>query len=178
MPGFRSIGLCAATIPAALALLGCASLARENTYGLAPTDAAFVRQTCTQTMGLRKGLEEFDACAQSLSDTVHRRIEEQRLDESHRACERQGYAPGSAQLAQCVVLAEKAKGEARDAAIFSATSASATTRISFFSMDRHVQDEHEKLACAQLGLDPVTGEFHDCVMGIKEAIFTAQNPLL
>jgi hypothetical protein len=178
MPGFRSIGLCAAAIPATLVLLGCASLTRENTYGLAPTDAAFVRQTCTQTMGLRKGLEEFDACAQSLSDTVHRRIDEQRLDESHRACERQGYAAGTPQLAQCVVLAEKAKDEAHDAAISSTASAPTTARISFFSMDRNVQDEHEKLACAQLGLDPITGDFHDCVMGIKEAIFTAQNPLL
>jgi len=162
----------------ALALGGCANLVRENTYGLTPTDAAFVQQTCTQTMGLRKGLGEYDACAQSLSDTVHRRIEEQRLDESHRACERQGYAPGSAQLAQCVVLAEKAEGNAHDAAILSLTSAPTTTRISFFSMDRHVQDQHEKLACAQLGLDPITSDFSDCVIGIKQAIFTAQNPLL
>ena len=179
VPGFRSIGLCVTTIPMFALLGGCAGLTRENTYGLAPTDAAFVRQTCVQTMGLRQGREEFDACAESLADTVHRRIDEQRLDESHRACVRQGNAPGSPQLAQCVVLAEKVKGEASDAAIFTstATPASSTTRVSFFSMDRYVQDEHEKLACARLGLDPITGEFRDCVMGVKQAIFTAQNPL-
>ena len=179
---FRSVRLLAFAIPG-LALVGCATY-REPTYGLSPTDAAFVRQTCRQTMGLPPGMEEFDACAESLADSLHQRIYAHRLGEAHAACERQGFADGTAAIAQCVVLSEKtarvgneAPAAAPRAAAPNAPALPALTHVSYFSMSNHVQDQRERLACAQLGLDPVTSEFRDCVMGIKQAIFTVQNPL-
>jgi hypothetical protein len=167
-----------------LALLGCANFIPEPTYGLAPSDAAFVRQTCSQTMGLREGLEEFDACAESLGESLHRRVDARRLSRTHEACEKQGYAVGSRALAECVVLSAKEGNTTEKESVLPASSASdgaaplaAPKRVSFFSMNGRVQDQHERLACAQLGLDPLTGEFIDCVIGIKQAIFTVQNPL-
>jgi hypothetical protein len=173
----------------ALGLLGCKTIPPLSAAGLNPTQVALVQRICTDTMGLRSGSPQFDACRDSLADSLHRHAATQTLERAHASCEEQGFAPGSSELASCVVLAQQRNSPAiPDTSAPSAPSASASParvlpdeppvpRISFYKMSRPVRHEREQLACAQLGIDPITPEFRDCVSEMLQAFWDLENPL-
>jgi hypothetical protein len=169
----RFIKTAALAIPV-LAVIGCAS-ARPETYGLDPRAATLVRQTCTDIMGLRVGLAEFDACGDSLAESVRVVQDAYLIARAHKRCEGEGLAQGTAELAKCVVLTKRAEGPAAED-LPQPPVAEAGSGNSYFSMTRSQQDERMELSCAQLGLHPASGGFKYCVLYLKDAIFVAQNP--
>jgi hypothetical protein len=126
-------------------------------------------------MGLRRGFAEYDACGESLADAYRREVDAQKVSLAHADCKKQGHAPGSPALARCVL------NESRGAKLTPNPAPVAddprVAQVSFFSMDRRTQAQREELACAQLGIDPASGQFRECVLELKEAIFAIQNPL-
>ena len=174
----------ALALSALLLLFGCVTPPRVQTYGLDPASAALVRQTCVDIMGVRPGLAEFDACGASLADSLRSRNHARRLGEAHETCEQQGLAEGTAALARCVLasLSAAAPANAPASGMVPATARETTDRqdvprILFYNMSRPLQHEREKLACAELGLDPIGAEFGDCVTGLRLAFFDLENPL-
>jgi hypothetical protein len=170
----RFIKTAALAIPV-LAVIGCAS-ARPATYGLDPGAASLVRQTCTEIMGLRVGLAEFDACGDSLAQSVRVVQDAYLIARAHKQCELEGFAQGTAELAKCVVVTKRAQGRPVSEDLPSPPVAEARPVNSYFSKSRSQQDESMELSCAHLGLHPATGGFRQCVVSLKEAIFVAQNP--
>jgi hypothetical protein len=47
---------------------------------------------------------------------------------------------------------------------------------SYLSVSNRDQFGREQLACAELGLNPVSGAFDSCVAGLRSALFAADNP--
>jgi hypothetical protein len=171
----RFIKTAALAIPV-LAVIGCAT--RPATYGLDPGAATLVRQTCTEIMGLRAGLAEFDACGGSLAESVRVVQDAYLIARAHERCQQEGFTQGTADLAKCVVLSKRAEGRAVSEDLPSPPVAEARPVNSYFSKTRSQQDESMELSCAQLGLHPASGGFRQCVLNLKDAIFVAQNPPL
>jgi hypothetical protein len=132
------------------AIVGCASAPRVPTYGLDPNGAALVRQTCSEVMGLTAGVAEFDACGDSLAQSVLMRNDAELIARTTAQCEQEGLEPGTPALAKCVVLAKQNADQ---------------------------QHERMELSCAHLGLQPASGAFKQCVANLRNALFFVQNPL-
>jgi len=50
-------------------------------------------------------------------------------------------------------------------------------KMSYFRMNPDQQYEREKMACAELGIDPIQYSFDACVNNLKQALYDIQNPL-
>lgn len=173
----RFMKVAALAIPA-LAVVGCAHITRPQTYGLDESSAALVRQTCQEVMGIRAGFAEFDACSNSLADSVRSLHDSNLIARANDVCESQGHEKGSADLAKCVVISKRAEAQTAAANLKPASvPADGLMKVSYFSMSNSQQHERVELSCAQLGLHPATGSFRSCVMDLKQAIFTVQNPM-
>jgi len=170
----RLIRSAALVIPA-LAVCACASNPRTELYGLDPASAAMVRQTCTDIMGLRAGVE-FDACNDSLAQSVRALHDARVIARANERCEQQGLLPGTAALATCVVVSKRTEAPPAWEHAAPISVSDAHPGRSYFRMSPSQQDERMELSCAQLGLHPAWGGFRQCVMNLKDAIFTAQNP--
>ena len=149
----RSIKTAMLAVPL-FAIVGCASVTRVPTYGLDPGGAALVRQTCSDVMGLTVGVAEFDACGDSLAQSVLVRNDADLIARTSAHCEREGFEPGTAALAKCVVLSKRSVAQSADQ-----------------------QNERMELSCAHLGLHPGSGAFKQCVANLRNALLFVQNPL-
>jgi hypothetical protein len=143
------------------AIVGCASVTRVPTYGLDPGGAALVRQTCSDVMGLTVGVAEFDACGDSLAQSVLVRNDADLIARTSAHCEREGFEPGTAALAKCVVLSKRTLAQSAFPEPAGADQ----------------QTERMELSCAHLGLYPGSGAFKQCVTNLRNALFFVQNPL-
>ncbi|MDB5459252.1 MAG: hypothetical protein JWO72_993, partial [Caulobacteraceae bacterium] len=47
---------------------------------------------------------------------------------------------------------------------------------SYFYTSNRDRFRREQLACAQIGLDPVSGAFDSCVAGLRSTLFALDNP--
>jgi hypothetical protein len=172
----RSIKTALLVLPA-LAVVGCASVSRPNSYGLDSHHAAVVHQTCTEVMGLRAGFAEYDACGDSLAESV-RVLNDSRLTvQANAQCQQQGMTPGTSDLAKCVVMSRREQGAASPLQLTALSDSGRAARDSYFSMNRAQQDERMELSCAHLGLHPATTGFNHCVATLRNAIWTVQNPM-
>ncbi len=159
-----------------LAVVGCASAPRLHSYGLDPDNAALVHKTCSEVMGLRAGFQEYDACGDSLAQSV-RVLNDSRLTaHASNQCQAQGHAAGSTDLARCVVMSKR-QPVAHPTFLASQPASNGLTNASYFSLSRVQQAERVELSCAQLGLHPATTGFNHCVVTMKQAFFEIQNPM-
>ena len=159
-----------------LALCGCASVKNPASFGLEPGAANLVRDTCTDIMGLRPGHVEFDACGDSLAESVRLVQHTGRIMRAQQQCEQLGLEPGTAELSKCIVLTKRAPADEGSAAPQLAAGDIRSSNY-YFSMTRPQQEQSVELSCAQLGLHPASGAFSQCVVDLRSALFVAQNPL-
>lgn len=161
-----------------LAAAGCANMNRLPTYGLDPGGAALVRQVCADVMGIRAGFAEFDACADSLAQTVHVLNEVELISRTSAHCEREGFEPGTVGLARCVVLSKEAVARHDSTGLAPLLAPDGSPVRSYWSASASQQNQRMELSCAHLGLHPATPGFAQCVANLRNAIFVSQNPLL
>jgi hypothetical protein len=155
---------------------GCANMTRVPTYGLDEGGAALVRQACTDVMGIRLGFAEFDACADSLAQTVRVLNQARLVSQANAHCEREGLALGTAELAKCVVLS-KEKLEASESGGLAPLLTSRPAERSYWSASLSQQSQRMELSCAHLGLHPASPGFGQCVTNLRTAMMLIQNPM-
>ena len=161
-----------------LGLCGCATAGPYNPEHLAPTDHAEVASLCTSTIGLRPGVEQYDACLEALSASVRGVALGQALAASQADCLRQGLPPGGRALAQCELDRSRARaaGPQTMPVLSSGPTPPAVRVRSYWSASNAEVHRREETACAQLGLEPVGGAFAQCVASLDASLFAANNP--
>jgi hypothetical protein len=169
----------AKTLAIALALAGAATvtLAQANAARAAPHDQrSRVGDICGSTVGLEPGQAQYEGCVDSLSDSLRSLTQGRAAWAAHDACLDKGLKLGSPDLAVCTLQSTEAKAlGATDLTLANAGAARGSIK-SYFSTSNRDQFRREQLACAQLGLDPVSGAFDSCVASLRSALFAADNP--
>jgi hypothetical protein len=171
----RFLKMAALAVPL-LAAAGCANMSRAPTYGLEPGGAALVRQACTDVMGIRSGFAEFEACADSLSETVRALNDGRLITQASAHCEREGHSSGTVELAKCVVLTKETLDPDSSGLAPLLTSNGPPSR-SYWSVSLSQQSQRMELSCAHLGLHPASAGFGKCVANLRNALLMLQNPL-
>lgn len=157
---------------------GCAAQSRTS---LAPQQASLIRATCQNIMRVGRSGVDMAACTESLADSVAARQEGYISVQSDRACSTEGLAPGSAQFATCVL---DHKRHAAPALMAANTTSQLTYDPSkdvgasedYYDASFDTKRRREEYSCAQLGLDPDSGAFGQCVAGLDASLFNADHP--
>jgi hypothetical protein len=154
-------------------LIVMTGLAQADTSG--PLSRAQVRQVqeiCTDTMHLRHGVVEYDACIETLSLVLSNRNEAQRLVRSYEACATR--KEGTPEFAMCVLnqmdtdSAGHPKGDNEVATV-------RDVQHSFFESNVDERRMLAENACARLGLAPGGASFGSCVANLDINLRNASN---
>jgi len=168
------------TVSATVMAGGCVA---QSSASLAPQQAALVRATCEKIMRVGRSGVDMAACTESLADSVAARQEGYISAQSDRACSSQGLTPGSAEFATCV-LDRKRHYQGAPALMAANGTAQLTydpgkdvgASQDYYDASFDTKRRREEYSCAQLGLDPDTGAFGQCVAGLDASLFNADNP--
>ena len=170
----RTIGISLLVI----SLTGLTSCANAAAPHLNPNQTTLIDKTCAKVMGLRQGEMHFDECVDSLSASLDHKLEAERVAQMGDECRRSGLTDGTQKFSTCVLDKENASpspahdSENSDA---SAPLVSASSQVgepdidfsgkskSYWKMSPTEAWSREKYSCAQLGLDPSTSSFNQCV---------------
>jgi hypothetical protein len=149
----------------------------SDPVGLSPDQTTLVKQICSDTMRIRQGYVQYEACVESLSATVANREEVKQLVRAYDACKSAAHKEGTPQYAQCVLnekgtsVSDQRMGDRtpdRQANIESNRSFTEST-----SEERRALEER---ACAKLGLVPGQAAFGNCVSHLDMNLWAAANP--
>jgi len=124
----------------------------------------------------------YRVCVLSLSESLQDTIDAQLTQSTDAVCAAKGLAPGSSDLALCVLnrLGNRpARGDStQTAAVAQSGGALPEAPISYYRASAHDQGQLEGLACASLGLDPAQNEFTNCVKRINQGLRSIDNPII
>ena len=192
--------LVAAGFGAAIAGLAISSCASAETYNPARLDQAHLGEVvgiCQSVMGLQADeppllgndnprltpLENhYQGCIASLSGSLRGVADRAAVLTADQTCRTGGAAPGSPQLAQCVLKSVRANRGAAGAGAEALTATPvagvqiATPARSFYGIGNHEKARRIGEACAQLGLNPAYGAFDACVKDMKDTFYAIDNP--
>lgn len=150
-----------------IALTGVAQAETAGTNQLSAEQVSLVQQTCSATMRIPQGFVQYDACIESLSQTLIDREEIKKLARSYDACSSETLREGTPEFALCVLNQKNALG---------ASVSGFDTRHSFSESNaeqRRILEEH---ACAKLGLVPGQAAFGSCVSHLDINLWSVANP--
>lgn len=163
-------------------LLGaCAQGSASET--ITPQQTAAIQATCTRIMRLRQGEAEFDGCVSDLSNTVAWEISNARAAHAYGDCAALGLKRKSLEFSRCVLDRENAPPAAEPPA----SQAAAPLNVAdvkpadadpdgYFRAGFALRRRREQFACAQMGLEPGSTPFVDCVDGLEIDLFNIANP--
>ena len=152
---------------------------------LNPQQTALVTSTCRNIMRVLPNGVDMDACASSLAGSLMSRVQNDLGWQADRDCQSRGLPRGSAQFATCV-LDEQRRGAARTMQGGPPASSPVLTynpandieaRQGYYDASFDTKRRREEYSCAQLGLDPNTAAFGQCVADLDASLFNADNPI-
>jgi hypothetical protein len=132
---------------------------------------------CTNIVRVRPGEAHYEACAQSLSDTLSHADSRAAFTEARSACLQRGYAPATPTLAVCSLDAADTSSATNADLPPDRTVAPPGGTRSYFAVSPGTAFRREQLACAELGLDPTGGAFSGCAADLHAALAAADNPM-
>ena len=159
---------------------GCAA---QSSVSASPQQAALVQATCKNIMRVGRSGVDLAACTDSLSESLAAREEGYAAVQSDQACSRMGLAPGTAQFATCVL--DRKRHYQGSPALMAANSTPQLTydpskdagaSEDYYDASFDTKRRREEYSCAQLGLEPDTGAFGQCVAGLDASLFNADHP--
>jgi hypothetical protein len=123
-----------------------------------------VEQVCRSVTQLSPGSVHFDNCTTSLARTAEAQAESARLQAAWRQCLDRGLDRGTPALSTCALQAlDTAPAEARSA------------RRSWIGASFDERLRRIRLACAQMGLDPMGAAFDACVLDLQPTLSSADR---
>jgi hypothetical protein len=174
VPMFGKFLTAAAVIPLVVA---CAPFAQAATRTLSQEQLAFVGQTCNQLLGLKPGETYFDGCRQTLASTLEAKIQDQALAWAYQSCSQQGLAPKNAAQSACVFDRQKSAPAAvlKPLRISNSANGMGKPTKSFYEMSPSQRFDQERYACAQLGFEPESASFGQCMTGLQGTFLLDPN---
>ena len=160
---------CATVMPM---LLACAPFAQADMQSMPPGRASLVDNACTGAMGLKRGEYYFALCRESLAQALEAKSEGQEMTAAYRDCRRREPRDGAAALSTCML--DTPARETRPVAVADAGLSATEPATSFYHMPPRMRVQHERYACAQLGLLPGSGAFSECFADLNTAL--TSNP--
>lgn len=132
---------------------------------------AKVESACRMVARLPDGsYYDYYVCEESLSRSLAARIKAVQISQARQDCLAAGDAPGSLPLSLCELGA--APTEAR-----ASFGSGPVTQLPSPKQGKKIElASREKLACADIGLDPVEPAFQQCVADLDSELFVARHP--
>jgi hypothetical protein len=148
-----------------------------NPEHLAPAQISQIDAACQTTMGLGDSpTTQYDACAESLSHSFAARLKTSHLLGARQDCLARGLQPGTTALSECELAARHR--QVAQAAQPVLESAAPTPRVkSYFSASVNEIRHRELRACAEIGYDPVSPGFGQCVGDLTGYMDEADHPV-
>jgi hypothetical protein len=177
-------------------LTACTTLPTYNPENLQAAQLERVSSICQAVMGLNPNetlqaggqfrgpsvandTSHYRMCVLSLSDSLHDIVDAQLTESTDAACAAKNLAPGSSELALCVLGNRPASGDSTHTSVVADSGdALPQARISYYRASAHDQERMEGLACASLGLNPAQNGFTNCVKKISQALHSIDNPII
>lgn len=154
-------------------------------FGLRPSaeQTALARDTCANVMRIGQGVIPFDACVESLAETLSTPARGEILAKGREDCLAAGHREGTTELATCI-LDRKAIRTAEWNQIRSGTTAehivvsyakNQPRRVSYFESTPMERRRKEEYSCAQLGIIPGSARFGSCVAQLDMALRSVEQ---
>jgi hypothetical protein len=159
--------------------LTAASAALATTTGVTASAAqtAFagnVAAVCQSVLGTDPGTSQQGACVDALSQSARHVAEHREQADARRTCAVARARADDPVFDRCVVQQRRARGDGPPAQV-QASSGRAAGPYSHASPSEIRY--RERLACADLGLDPDAAGFASCVANLDSALFAADHPM-
>jgi hypothetical protein len=168
----RSMSTTPLLLGAVLVLAAAASPGAVRAEGAEP-----VGQICRSVLRTKPGQAQYDGCVESLSGSLRSLGQGRAVGAAHETCLARGLPTGTPALAECTLAGAQTQPAALDTSAASATlMQNPGGSKSWFSISNGDRLRREQLACARLGLDPVSGGFDSCVAGLRATLFELDNP--
>jgi hypothetical protein len=159
---------------------GCAE--GDQPMRLSAEQTKQVHATCVNIMRVRTGTVQYDACMESLSQTVIDRMEAEFLTRNYNECMRAGHKDGTADFASCVLdrkmhrsLPSHATGSDGSSPADVGREALEIRHANFVSSRFDERRRREERSCAQLGLAPGGNAFSQCVTDLDVNLWNARS---
>lgn len=187
----------ASAVTAVLGVCACAAATPAfNPDGLQEAQLSRVAQVCQEVMGLSPSerliggewlgdsrldywTSRYRGCMTSLSDSVQNAGESQAKEAADRDCRAKGYAPGSPDLALCVLQRSAHTRGTAGAQTIAQSSAEPLPAASgsLFYAAAHERRRREELACAAVGIEPTAEAFKACVNDLQNTFHAIDTPI-
>jgi len=131
--------------------------------------------------GFDNETSHYRVCVLSLSESLQGIADAQLTQSTDAACAAKNPAPGSSDLALCVLNRLGNRTASRDSqtsAVAESGDALPQALISYYRASAHDQGQLEGLACASLGLNPAQNGFTSCVKKINQALHSIDSPIV
>lgn len=173
----------------------CAAAEPNQTADSSPTRSVRVSDICEMIMGLPPSdrpvtgvwpgnpplppvVSHYQTCIISLSDSLLQARSAEGAKRADTSCRARGLSPGSAELATCVLDSLSEHSEVSPTADLNVAAAMPARRASpYFYASAYEILRRERRACAQLGFEPPSDLFADCVRNLSENLFAIDNPI-
>jgi len=158
-------------------VIACAPFAQAMPLPLSQEQLVLVSNTCTRLLGLKPGETYFAACRQTLGSTLQTQIQDKALAWAYQTCREQGLAQTSTALSTCVTDRQRSAPETGVEHLRTSSSASPRTLAtkSFYEMSPSQRFAGERGACAQVGFEPQSSSFDQCMARFQGAFLTDPN---
>ena len=161
----RAASAWAALLAACLAGLAAPAAAEPSRVSVLDADQlARVQRLCETNLHLRPGEAHFEGCVAGLSDAVAGASRADAVLGARETCF-ETWSSGTPELAECLLDASDGPG-----------SASTVSSKSYFRASQSDIVRGEKLSCARLGFDPISGAFEGCVASLAGAMDAVDRP--
>jgi hypothetical protein len=193
------VGAVISGIAACMFAGGCASAAIYNPDSLATAQIGKIATICRTVMGLNPneppvaglhpgtphldpGVSHYQGCIASLSDSLESVLDSRAAKQADADCRNKGLQSGSSELTVCILQTAVTNpngtaAEAKKSAPLLSEEATKLIQVGSFSYASARETlRRERLACAQLGLEP-GGGFARCVKNLETTFFAIDNPL-
>jgi len=160
------------------ALVAAGDCAAQTTTSLSPQQSALIRATCENIMRVGNTID-FDVCTASLSDSLAAHQRSTAAAQIERVCSNQGLSPGTAAYATCVLDGKRQYANSPTPANVVGPAPTLTYRPStsrdYYHTSFDMKRRREQYSCAQLGLDPDTGELGQCVAALDASLYYSDH---
>jgi hypothetical protein len=132
-------------------------------------------------LGFGNNTSHYRVCILSLSESLQGIVDAQLTQSADAACAAKGLAPGSSDLALCVLNRSgnrPVSGDSQTSAVAESGDALPQALISYYRASAHDRGQLEGQACASLGLNPAQNGFTNCVKKINQALHSIDSPIV
>ena len=173
-----------ASATALSATLGMSRVNAEIEIKPSAEQKALAQATCLDVMRIKQGYVPFDACVESLSQTLVIQTQKEILVLSYRDCLAAGHGDGSSDMATCVLEREAVRSagvrRAPGGAGIERTSiggdAESSKPASYAESSPQERRRKEEYSCARLALLPGSVGFSECVAHLDAALQAVEHP--